>query len=152
MNTTTTERCQRCNGLGEVPMHYPTGRRSVACNWERCRGCNGRGVVEVEGPDSPSPATITVAGHTLYAPTFTADSFDRAIMRAHDEGLQVMATDRRDMVLVSNPTHGTCYTVSRTTCDCKAGQRGIACKHRALAIFLADVMHQLPVPTVPAAA
>lgn len=103
-------------------------------------------------PPAPQRATIAVAGHTLYAPGFTADSFDRAIQRAHDEGLTVDATDRRDMVLVSNPAHGTAYTVSRSECSCKAGQRGVPCKHRALCIFLADVMHQLPQPAIPAIA
>ncbi len=125
-------------------MHYPTRRGGVYLNWERCRTCNGTDVVESEGPDDPAPTTITVGGVDVEAPGFTSHSFDRAIMRAHDAGLRVAATDRADMVLVTNRAHATAYTVSRSQCSFKAGQRGVGCKHRALAIFLADICHDLP--------
>lgn len=84
---------------------------------------------------------ITVAQHTINAPGFTAQSFDRAIQRAHDEGLIVRRIPDLIMSLeVINPTHGTSYVTTRYECSCPAGQRGGPCKHRAYSIFLKDIV------------
>lgn len=143
MNTTTTT-CEKCRGRGEVPSgHADMWGRSC---WRVCPVCDGRGIVETDPEPTPPAAALEVGGFTVDAPGFTAATFDRAIHRAHNDGLTGAPTDRTDCVLITNPTNGASYTVSRSQCSCKAGQRGLGCKHRALAIFLADIMHALPTP------
>ena len=138
-----TERCQTCNGLGEVPMHYPNGRGGAYCNWQRCRTCNGTGRIRVVGqtPDpEPTSHTLDVGGFRVYAPTFrNADQFDRAVGRAFSDGLQVLDTDMPEQFAVVNPITGTTYGTTRETCTCKAGQAGTPCKHIAAVIFELDV-------------
>ena len=46
---TTIERCEHCNGLGEVPSGYAT--LYGGCAWRTCPRCDGLGAVEVE-PDA----------------------------------------------------------------------------------------------------
>lgn len=146
MQTTKIVECTMCNGAGTVTLCDSHRGRVYTYNRD-CMICRGVGVktIVVETPD-----TIEVGGFTVDAPGFTAESFDRAIHRAHDNGLIVAATDRPDMLLVTNPTHGTCYTVSRDTCTCRAGEHGLGCMHRALVVFLMDVTHDMPQATVAA--
>ena len=155
---TTRGTCTNCGGKGYLIRARQIGRGQFVREDEACPVCNGDGNAPQPTPPAPASALLVtdsfeIAGHRVTAPGFSPESFDRAIYRAHNDGLQVAPTDRSDCVLVSNPTNGASYTVSRRSCTCKAGQRGTGCKHRALAIFLADIVHSLPVasPTAVAA-
>lgn len=104
---------------------------------------------EIEGllssPEPPaSAAMLTIAGHDIDAPGFTPESFDAAIKRAHDDGIQLQATEYASVFQAVNPSHGTTYTVTRRSCTCRAGERGIGCKHRALAVMFLDILSQTP--------
>ncbi len=151
MNTTIA-RCEKCHGIGEVPIgHVDMWGRSC---WRVCPVCDGLGAVETDPePTPPAPASmLEVGSYTVDAPGFTPDSFDRAVHRAHCDGLTVTPTDGGGCVLVTNPTNGAAHTVRRRQCSCMAGQRGLGCKHRALAIMFADILHTLPRPvTMPVA-
>ncbi len=152
-----TERCQTCNGRGEVPMHYPDGRGGAVCNWERCRTCKGTGRIRVVGqtPDPEPTRTLEVGGFTVVAPTFRdAAQFDRAVHRAHCDGLRVEATDLPGQFAVTNPTTGATYGTTRETCTCTAGQAGMPCKHVAAVVFELDVCEgrELPAPAIVAEA
>ena len=95
------------------------------------------------------PKYFTIAGHTINAPGFrSAEQFDRALHRAMCEQCEVAPfpfgrPNDHSLVIVKNPEHGTEYSVSRHMCSCPAGEQYQPCKHRALAIFLADVMGEL---------
>lgn len=153
MNTTTRGTCKTCGGKGYLIRARQIGRGQFVREDETCPSCHGDGDTPAAGTLEAGSAAdaFEIAGHTVTAPGFSPESFDRAIKRAHDDGLQIAPTDRGDCVLVSNPTNGASYTVSRRACSCKAGQRGIGCKHRALAVFFADIMHALPIPAPTAA-
>lgn len=93
--------------------------------------------------EAGAPDVIEVGGHLVLAPGFTPRDFDRAIYRAHNENIRIEPSDMPAYVLAVNPNSGATYTVSRSSCTCLAGRKGNACKHRALAIFLADVTKEL---------
>lgn len=146
MNT-TSERCNGCNGHGEVPSGY-TRFHSGLMAWRVCHECNGVGTVEVDAEPVEIPAsadTIIVDGSTVTAPGFTVASFQRALQRADADNLKLGWTDRPDVFTVSRGVGmNNFYVTGRSQCNCKAGQRGVGCKHRALAIFLADIGNDLP--------
>lgn len=152
MNHTTTTRgtCTTCGGKGYLIRARQIGRGQFVREDETCPACHGDGD-RPEPTPTPPAGRLQVGGFTVDAPGFTVDTFDRAIYRAHNDGLTIAPTDRGDCVLVTNPTNGASYTVSRSQCSCTAGRRGLGCKHRALAIFLADIMHALPRPAAAAA-
>lgn len=98
-------------------------------------------------PEPTAPASrdvFTIAGHEVEAPGFSPATFDQAIKRAHDDGIELEATDRGSVLVAVNPRRGSRYTVTRRSCTCKAGQTGIGCKHRAMAIFFADILGTTP--------
>ena len=73
-------------------------------------------------------------------------TYERAVERAQVEGLQLKrhyflrryGPEPDEIWEVVNPAHEGYYTVTQpaglhaTTCNCKAGQAGTYCKHRAL--------------------
>src|SRR4051812_14756937 len=95
------------------------------------------------GPIPSQPRScpmFKISGQQIHAPGFTAEQFDRAVHRAHLEDLRIYPTPTKGTVVVSNMTSRRVYRTTRTSCTCLAGERGIGCKHRALCIFLADVV------------
>ena len=93
--------------------------------------------------DLSTPGVIEVGGPMVLAPGFTPEQFDRAIQRAHNDGIVIEPSEMPYYVVASNPTNGARYTVSRLSCTCPAGRKAENCKHRAMAIFMADVTHEL---------
>lgn len=81
---------------------------------------------------------FTIDGIQINAPGYTAKSFDRAVERAHNEGVRTMPCAKARTVITSSGTSNRTYFTTRETCTCRAGQQGRPCKHRALAIFLVD--------------
>jgi hypothetical protein len=92
--------------------------------------------VRIGAPVVPVP--ITWGGHTVNAPGFDQDRFDRAMARAFVDDLQIKPL-RGETFLVHYPgaTHG--HRVTRETCSCPAGQHDVPCKHRALVIAHLDI-------------
>lgn len=148
--------CAACDGTGRTIVTRGTWTGDI-----RCEACDGYGETyrsefsEPETDPEPTPPagaalivtdSFEIAGHRVTAPGFSPESFDRAIKRAHDDGLTLEATDRGDCVLVSNPVNGRTYTTSRRSCSCRAGQAGTPCKHIAYAVFMADIVGALPTP------
>lgn len=83
---------------------------------------------------------FTIDGIQIEAPGFTPEQFDRAVQRAHDEGIEVMPwAAETGTVLTTSGDGKRVYFTTRATCTCAAGQRGVGCKHRSLAVFLFDV-------------
>lgn len=146
MNTVTTERCEKCRGIGEIPSGHTRFDRGFMA-YRLCPACDGSGETEVkvEITDADN-GYLTVGGYRVYAPTFRdAQQFDRAIQRAFDAGLRVEPTDRPDTFLVTNPVSAGAYSTTRTSCSCRAGEVGTPCRHIAIVVFLLDVAHELEV-------
>src|SRR5574340_77371 len=62
------------------------------------------------------------------------DRFNRAIIRAQDEKVQVFAIRKGVWGATSVSRPGLIHTVINDTCDCEAGTRGIMCKHVAAVV------------------
>lgn len=78
---------------------------------------------------------------TISHPGMTARQFDQGVHRAHVEGLRVIPSGVAGIVFVTSGTKpGLCYRVTRRSCSCAAGSQGRPCKHRCLAVFVADCM------------
>lgn len=84
------------------------------------------------------PVPVSWGGHTVDAPGFDQDRFERAMARAFVDDLQIKPL-HGDTFLVhySGATHG--HRVTRETCTCPAGQHDVPCKHRALVIAHLDI-------------
>ncbi len=90
---------------------------------------------QVDGFQPSEP--ITYLGHPVNAPGFTADQFERAMLRAFCADLQVKPYhDGRHLVGYPNVY---AYLVTREQCTCKAGCAGTPCKHRAFLIACLDI-------------
>ena len=147
--------CTECGGTGMVtrmesqPLKgckLRSAHRLVAQN-RKCEHCSwGRVRVEVTSaepeagvqtytPEQP----LTYHVHEVDAPGFTQDQFDRAMVRALVDDLEVSETDTPDQYMVGHRNIGIGYHVTRERCGCKAGTAGTPCKHRAFLIAHLDV-------------
>jgi hypothetical protein len=111
---------------------------------EMCPACRGRGriMVEIDAEPVETPATaevITYLGEAVDAPGFTQDQFERAMLRAFCDDLQITSYHDGRHLVGYQGLYG--YVVTRTSCDCKARRVGTPCKHRAFLIAHLDV-HQ----------
>ena len=95
---------------------------------------SGTGVADAT-PEQP----ITYHGHEVDAPGFTQDQFDRAMVRAFVDDLEVTETDTPERYMVGHRNTGIGYHVTRERCGCKAGSSGVPCKHRAFLIAHLDI-------------
>jgi hypothetical protein len=131
--------CVHCGHIGfssefpDEPVRHPT----VCCHCSRA----GRTMLATTEPEPPPPAAsdpVTWGGHVVTAPGFSQDQFERAMVRAFVDDLQLKAIrGEQYMVHHAGLTHG--YRVSRERCDCPAGQAGTPCKHRAVLIAHLDI-------------
>ena len=151
MNTVVKE-CQQCDGAGMITRMEPqplkgcklrSSHRLAAQN-RKCEHCSwGRVRVEVEttsGGNSQIEQPLTFNGHEVNAPGFTQAQFDRAMVRAFIDDLEVTADPQLpDRWMVSHRNAGVGYHVTRERCGCKAGTAGTPCKHRAFLIAHLDV-------------
>ncbi len=152
--------CQQCDGTGVVTTMEPKalGRcsngemvyssRTVPMN-RFCDACQ-RKPAETGAASGVTPASIscaesarkvepvTFANVTVDAPGFTQDQFERALCRAIADDL-VVSIDATGQHIVGPGGVNGGYRTTRTSCDCKAGSCGQACKHRAFWIFVNDV-------------
>ncbi len=83
-------------------------------------------------------------------PGFSIESFDTAVDRAHRNGLRVTEHVGPVAFVTSASRPGRVHRVTRTSCDCEGHAAYGRCMHRALAIFLADVMGGFGPAPVPA--
>ncbi|HEV2127840.1 MAG TPA: hypothetical protein VGR22_04390 [Thermomicrobiales bacterium] len=91
-------------------------------------------VSPVQNLDTPP---VTFGGHTITAPGFTPEQFERAIARALSDELVVHEAAGYHLVTHRSVNGG--YHTMRTSCDSKAGEYGQPCKHRAILCFHLDV-------------
>lgn len=91
----------------------------------------------VTSESASEESAVTFAGVTLDAPGFTSEAFERAVLRAVVDELQLHHTAGGDLVCHAGVNGG--YHVFRDRCDCAAGQHGTPCKHRAYWILVNDV-------------
>ncbi len=146
----STIECQQCDGTGVVTTMEPKalGRcsngemvyssRTVPMN-RFCDACKSTGVGETGAAAavSPAPSLITFGGVPVDAPGFDQDRFERAMVRALVDELEVHDVGGGHVVTRRGLNGG--YPCSRNRCECKAGQVGQPCKHRAALIFHLDV-------------
>ena len=101
-------------------------------------------------PDTLNPAqhnelraarkgTFGFHGYLVNVQGFDGETFTRAINRTLDEGVRLEPTGQPGTFRATRPGSPTTYTVSGTACSCPADQRGVPCKHRALAILILAV-------------
>jgi hypothetical protein len=81
---------------------------------------------------------ITWGGHTVDAPGFSQDQFDRAMARAFVDDLRITPM-RGNAFLVFRPGATMGQRVTRETCSCPAGEHDVPCKHRAVVIAHLDI-------------
>ena len=74
------------------------------------------------------------------APGFSVAQFDAAVDRAHRNNLRVTEVVKGVAFVTSGSRPGHVHRVTRTSCTCEGHAHGGYCQHRALCIFLADVM------------
>ncbi len=105
-----------------------------------CRGC-GRITMEIDAEPVETPASaesITYLGVSVNAPGFPAAQFERAMLRAFCDDLQVKRYHNgRHIVHQQGCTSG--YVATREHCTCKAGTADAPCKHRAFLIASLDI-------------
>ncbi len=77
-------------------------------------------------------------------PNMSPEWFDDAVNRAHAVGLRMLPTKRNGLRFVTSGSSSKVYQVSRTTCSCDGHRNAGRCYHRAMSIFLTDVMRQSP--------
>lgn len=161
-----TTYCPTCHGLGEIPSGGQTMTSATSMSWGTCPDCHGAGVaydcpaccdtgVNVYADDfdpahpapcqhchptpEPTPAPAVVwGGVTVDAPGFSQDQFERAMMRAFADDLQI-TQDGSGVHVVYHPGQTSGYAVTRTRCGCPAGDKGVPCKHRAVLIAHLDI-------------
>lgn len=74
---------------------------------------------------------------TMIVTPATAQSWQKALNRAIAEALDVYVATDGTAFVESSSQAGLLYIVTRESCSCPAGERGIPCKHRAC--FLAQI-------------
>ncbi|HEV2124597.1 MAG TPA: hypothetical protein VGW38_17730 [Chloroflexota bacterium] len=79
---------------------------------------------------------IRFGGVEVDAPGFDQDNFERALCRAFTDDLEIHEAAGYYLVTHRGVNGG--YHVTRTSCDCKAGEHGQPCKHRAILCFHLD--------------
>jgi hypothetical protein len=84
------------------------------------------------------PVPVTWGGHTVDAPGFDQDRFDRAMARAFVDDLRLEPLGR-GAFLVHRPGATRGHRTTRETCSCPAGEHDVPCKHRALVIAHLDI-------------
>ena len=77
-----------------------------------------------EPPTSAASESLTWHGHEVDAPGFTQDQFDRAMVRAFVDDLEVTETDTAGRYIVGHRNTGIGYNVTRERRGCKAGTAG----------------------------
>lgn len=108
-----------------------------------CPACRGRGRITVEIDAEPVETSATAEsihdlGMPFNTPNFTAVQFERAMLRAFCDDLQIKPYhDGRPIVHHLGCTGG--YVVTRERCTCPAGVAGTPCKHRAILIACLDI-------------
>lgn len=122
---------------------------SVFTKPNRTRSNVVEAVLLVVDDRTESPGPLTYGGYRVDAPGFDPDVFGRAIAKALDAGIRVVPADRPGVFRVANPANGAVYTVSRRRCDCRAGQFGGTCKHRALLCLLTSICPGMTRPRAP---
>jgi hypothetical protein len=151
--------CQQCDGTGVVTTMEPKalGRcsngemvyssRTVPMN-RFCDACQ-RKPAETGAASGVTPAStfraesarnvepVTFGGHEVDAPGYTTEGFARAMARALVDELEIHGVGGGHVVTRRGLNGG--YPCSRNRCECKAGQVGQPCKHRAALIFHLDV-------------
>lgn len=138
----TIEPCEACAGTGTVTVAGPrlVGAPDGQADHDMemtCPVCEGTGEVPAEGPQ-PLAVPVTWGGHTVDAPGFDQDQFERAMARAFTDDLRLKPLRGRAF-LVYRPGASVGQRVTRTTCSCPAGEHEVPCKHRAVVIAHLDV-------------
>lgn len=85
-------------------------------------------------------------------PNFTVQQFDAAVDRAHRNDLRLIEVVNGIAFVTSGSRSNRAHRVTRTTCTCEGHRHVGRCQHRALCIFLADMMggfgQPIPAPNV----
>ncbi len=131
-----------CEGCGtyrfkaadELCWHCKSPAEQAAILEAKQRKETAGAVSPVQNLDMPP---ITFGGVTITAPGFTADQFERAIYRALVDELEIHEAAGYHLVTHRGQNGG--YHTTRERCDCKAGEHGQPCKHRATLCFHLDV-------------
>lgn len=84
------------------------------------------------------PVPITWGGHSVNAPGFGQDQFERAMARAFVDDLRLKPLGG-DTFLVHAPGATRGHRTTCEACSCPAGKHDVPCKHRALVIAHLDV-------------
>jgi hypothetical protein len=104
-----------------------------------CFHCQQGSTVETEQEAAPAVSEpIVFGGHEITAPGFDAHSFERAIVRALADDIEIVTTVTGETIAQHRGCNGS-YRVSRHACQCAAGVHGRPCKHRAMFCFVQDV-------------
>lgn len=85
------------------------------------------------------------------APGMTITQFDSLAHKAHMLDLRVVEVVNGVAFVTSASQPGRLHRVTRTTCDCPGHKHTGRCMHRALCVFLADIMGGFgrPAPVAP---
>src|SRR5262245_42113583 len=84
------------------------------------------------GPKDSQEEPMAVQYQTRTARQETPQQWNRALARALADALDVLTEPTSGATFVESATEpGTIYAVTTSSCTCKAGGRGIPCKHRA---------------------
>jgi hypothetical protein len=89
---------------------------------------------------------LPVANH----PNFTVAQFDTAVDRAHRNDLRVVEVVKGVAFVTSGSRSNRLHRVTRTTCTCEGHKMRGRCAHRALCIFLCDMMGGFASASIPA--
>lgn len=87
---------------------------------------------------------VPYLGYVIPAPGFTSESLARAVGRALDQGVRLSPTGQPGTYRASRPSSTAIYTVTRTSCTCRAASLGRPCKHRALVILVLSILDAPP--------
>lgn len=135
-----------------MPIHNPRGGpdRVTQARIQSIHPSRGEHIREVrprnheeitKAPDrnsAPVPVPVSWGGHTVDAPGFNQDRFERAMTRAFVDDLQLKPLGN-DAFLVFQPGATRGQRVTRETCSCPAGEHDVPCKHRAVVIAHLDI-------------
>jgi hypothetical protein len=137
-------KCYECKGRGYFGVDGFDGRERVECD------CDGGfvtiGLTDAELAEMDAIETLLDVEHHL-SPTITVDHpgmsprwFDRAVKRAHDAGLTIRFADNGTAYVTSASDPTVSYLVTRNECGCRGHLGHGRCLHRALWIFMVDVV------------
>ena len=115
-----------------------TGSRTAGGGTGTITTLRPRAVETTPDADGTLAVPVTWGGHTVDAPGFDQDRFDRAMARAFIDDLRLEPLPG-DAFLVHFPGSSRGHYTTRETCTCPAGQHDVPCKHRALVIAHRDV-------------